>query len=180
MPSFSNTVKQELLSWKIFISIIIIAFLYISLSILLLNNRLFFSLIQDHLISFSTLLLFFSLFVGLWTSLSASDFFITILTALLVGINISLLLRTIALLGNKEKLHISIGGATIIGFVTTGCASCGLSILSLLGLSTTVSILPFHGLELHIGAVILLFFSCWYMLRQIHNGIYCKIKKRHK
>ena len=180
MPSFTSTIKKELLSVK-FISItFLVALAYISISVLLLNSTLFTSLVKSGTSFLELLLLFVSLIQGLWTSLSVTDFVLTMLTAVFVGANAALIIQTVSLLENRGKLHLSVGGATIFSLVATGCASCGLSFLSVLGLSASLSFLPFHGLELHIGSVVLLLLSALYMLKKLHDGVYCKIPQKQK
>jgi len=178
MPAFTLTLRKELLSRRLALGTLLIACLYLSLSVLLLNWALFASLIQQGESILRLFSLFFTLFGGLWTSLSAIDFSLTILSSLLVGVNFMLLIRTVYLLEHKGKLRFSIGGATLFSIIATGCTSCGLSFLSILGLSASLSFLPFHGLELHISAVFLLGLSIVYMLRQLHNGLYCKIPEK--
>lgn len=178
MPSFFSTVRRELLSLPLLLGTLGFALLYLGISVSLLNMQLLFSVAQttQSLVDFFSV--FISLFAGLWTSLSLSDFILTISTSLFVGMNIILLIRTIYLLEHRGKVRLSVGGATIISLVATGCTSCGLSLLSVLGLSASLSFLPFHGAELHVGALILLFLSSIYMLRQLHNGVYCKLPQR--
>lgn len=178
MPSFSSTLKKELVSLRFFLITLFVGGIYLCISVVLLNIHLFTALIAAHEQFGKLLVLFVSLLTGLWSSLSINDFFLTLVTALLVGVNISLLLQTIYLLEHKGKVKLSIGGATVIGLIASGCTSCGLSLISILGLSTSLSFLPFHGMELHIGAVILLLLSGYYMLRQLHNSLYCKIPVR--
>jgi hypothetical protein len=170
MPSFRKTLTKELLSLSLVFGSLGIAIIYIVLYVFLINMRL--------LTSAFSFQLFFSLLIGLPQSLSPFDVVLTIITALLVGINSMLIIRTIYVLEHKGKVHVSIGGATIVSLVTTGCGSCGLSLISVLGLSASLSFLPFHGLELHIASIILLIFSIWYMLHQLHNGLYCRIKQQ--
>ena len=178
MPSFSSTIKKELVSLKLILGTSIIALLYLSISVFLLNAQLFQSLIQTHTSLMEISIIFFALFGGLGTSLSTTDFVLSILSAIFVGINLMLLFRTLSVIEHKGKMHLSIGGATFISLVATGCASCGLSVISVLGLSASLSFFPFHGLLLHIGSLGLLLFSTWYMLRQLHNGMYCKVPDR--
>lgn len=75
----------------------------------------------------------------------------------------------------KGKLSFSLGGASIIGLAATGCTTCGLSLFALFGLSAAVSTLPFHGLELHIIALVLLCLSLGYMVKKLHEEVYCTV-----
>lgn len=177
MPKFSTTIQKELFSLFSLVWIVCLAFLYYAIATLSLNLRLLVGQVENH-VSFSSLLsLISSLLFGAWTGLSHGDFFLLILNSILVGTNVYLAGKTLYIIEHRGKVRVSIGGATIISLITTGCASCGLSLLSILGLSASLSFLPFHGMELHLFSIFLLLFSSLYMLRQLHNAKYCKIKK---
>lgn len=174
--SFLKVTYIELVSAKSFVSSLFFAFLYILFSVCLLNYRLVIATIVGDFPLLYKLTVMFNLLLGTWTGLSLVDFSLLIATAILVGVNIFLLARTIYLLQHASKrVRFSIGGATLVSIITTGCTSCGLSLLSILGLSASLSFLPFHGMELHIGALFLLFISALYMLKQLWNAKYCKI-----
>ncbi|MGH7246189.1 MAG: hypothetical protein ACREGI_04620, partial [Candidatus Levyibacteriota bacterium] len=117
-----------------------------------------------------------SLLLGITSTMSSLDATLLFVTSLLVGANLVMIVRTIYVLEHLGKVKVSIGGATLIALVTTGCASCGLSLLSILGFSSSLAFLPFRGLELHIGALLLLLISLYYMLWQLYKRKYCKIK----
>ncbi len=176
MPSFSSTIKKELFSIRSVALVLFFSFLYVFLSVLLPNYRLVIQTLTNDGSFLFKLTLMNSLILGSWTGLSHVDFFLLILSALLVSVNLLLMGKTIYYLKHSKKIRFSIGGATVVSIVTTGCASCGLSVFSVLGLSTTFAILPFHGMELHILAITFLLFSLWYMLKQLHNAKYCIIK----
>src|SRR5690242_9509532 len=139
-----SVARRELVSFPAIVFIGIIGILYVLLALSLLNYQLVTETILGPFgISYKITLLL-DLLQGAWTAMSHTDFSLFILNALLVGTNIVLMVRTLSLLNNK--LHFSIGGATLIGLVTTGCTSCGFSLLSVLGLSASLSFLPFRGL----------------------------------
>lgn len=175
MPSASvlKTAHEELLSFFSIGIVLIVAALYWVFSVVLLNYRLF---LFSPVPFINKLQLLIQLLPGVWTGLSLIDFLLFALTAILVGYNILLLFKSIMFLRHKGKLRLSIGGATLIALITTGCLSCGLSVLSILGLSASLSFLPFRGLELHILSVVLLIFSFAYMFWEIHRVKYCKVK----
>jgi len=156
--------------------ILFIFLLYILLTVFLSNGR----FVGDTLLGsfplfYKSQVLFF-LSLGIFTAFSPVDTIITLLSGLFVGINLTLLIKTLYLLEHQGKIGFSVGGATIIGLVSSGCASCGLSVLSLLGLSASLSFLPFHGLEIHLLSLVLLIISSWYMIKKLRDGVYCKIK----
>lgn len=176
-PSFWQTVKNELFSFRSFFSIILSALIYFALSTLILNYRLAFqTLVGNYPLTYK-LALTSSLLGGAWTAFSKVDFVLLVLTSILVGLNVLLIAKTIIKLeSQKGRLSISVGGSAILGIVVAGCSSCGFSVLSLLGLSATLSFIPFGGIGLHFLAIGLLLFSFFYALKTLHYKIICKIK----
>lgn len=177
-PPFSQTVVKEVLSVKSILWTFLLAVMYIFSLDLLLNYRLIAISFTAPTSPLFFLSLIFSLFLGSFTSMGAEPlaFGIFLLNALLVGLNLVLLWRAFAGLQRRGKVHISLGGATLFSLVTAGCASCGLSLLSVLGLSATLVALPFHGAELRYVSLVLLVFSAFYMLKKVHEEIYCKVR----
>ncbi len=97
---------------------------------------------------------------------------------------IALLLGTVAsLIIYKTKMNrmffAQSGKATTIGamlgLVAPGCASCGIGVLSALGLTSTLTILPFQGTELSVLSIILLGTSTMSLAEKIADGNSCKI-----
>ena len=156
-----QTVKLEIITPRFLISSLSVAVLYIALFAFIPNYK----LLLYSFISYppnTTLNLFYSLILGLSQSLSSLDLIFLLFTAVLVGLNIALILKTFGRLRN-QKVRVSVGGGTIFALVATGCTSCGLSIISLFGLSAaTFSFLPFMGLEFKLISIVLLLFSFIY------------------
>ncbi|MEK9178196.1 MAG: hypothetical protein AAB801_00270 [Patescibacteria group bacterium] len=112
--------------------------------------------------------------MGLPKSLSDIDFLFLIITTVLVGLNLSLILIALGRLKN-QKVRLSVGGATLFGIVATGCSACGLSVISLFGLTAaTFSFLPFGGMEFNFLAIALLLSSFIYTLRKFNEV--CELK----
>lgn len=87
----------------------------------------------------------FSLLQGMWTSMSYLSLLLLTITAFLTGLNLSLIAIKVRELGGFKNFHIAIGGSSLLGMAGSGCASCGLPILSLLGLSGSIVNIPFQG-----------------------------------
>lgn len=174
IPSVLSVTRKELLSLWSFFWIFLIGAFYILLTLFLLNYRLVITTISSSFPMQDKMGIFFSLLLGLFTAFSPLDSTIVILSALLVGVNMFLVIRTIYTIEQNGKLRLSIGGATLLGLVSAGCSSCGFSILSILGLSASLSFVPFHGLSLHILSLGFLLFSSWYMLKKLRDSVYCK------
>jgi len=176
--SLAHTIQKELLSLKSIVITLSLAFFYAVFALLLLNYRLLYQTFIGNFPAVYKIKLFIILISGAWTSMNHFDFFLFVINALLVAINLLLIGKTISAFEHSEKVHVTFGGATLIGLATTGCTSCGFSLLSILGLSSSVSFLPFHGLELHIIAIALLLVSFFYMINQLHKAKYCTLYKK--
>lgn len=111
----------------------------------------------------ATLLL--TLLEGMWTAMSGWGLVTLFITAVLTGANISMLAIKIRSLGGIKNTHIVAGSSSLLGIVGSGCAACGLPIISLLGLTGSIMYLPFHGLELSVVAIFLLSVSFYAMIR---------------
>lgn len=101
-------------------------------------------------------MLFSDVVSGAITSLSLPDLLITLCTAFLFGVNCYLFWDSFTLLKKSKKVTLSFGGAGFLGLAASGCSSCGISILSVLGLTSAFSNLPFHGREVQMVTIILL------------------------
>lgn len=107
-----------------------------------------------------------SLLLSMWSSMTVTGFVLLVLTAILTGLNISLLAKKLKDLKKQGSLELAVGGSTIIAIVSSGCASCGLPVLALLGLSGSVAYLPLRGMELSYISVIILSWSLYLLVRQ--------------
>lgn len=153
---------------------IVTSFLYFAVAIYLLN----FSLVQHTIIDTSPLqykaTLLTVLLEGSWSVLSHTDFFLLLTTSMLVGINIALAVAVIKRIQGMGNLRFALGGGTMVGVVSTGCASCGFSAFSLFGASGAVSLLPYHGAELYLLAIVLLLFTMYYNIQKLQKPLVCK------
>lgn len=115
---------------------------------------------------------------GMWTSMTPLSIVTLTLTGLLTGINIVFLVIKIKSFGNLRNTHIVVGGSSLLGIVGSGCVSCGLPVIFLLGLSGSVMYLPFQGKELSILALFLLAFSLVILIRNSKkNAGVCRVQK---
>lgn len=113
------------------------------------------------------------IFMGSFSILGARDSILIGVISFLFGLNLELVLRKIKFLKKRGGLHITFG-AGLLSLVAAGCASCGLSFASVLGIATIVSLLPFHGLELYILSILILLASLFLNLRTLVQV--CKLK----
>ncbi len=170
--SFSALLLQELTSLGFFIQVFVISTVYMMLLITLLQIRIVVNIFQLPLSLIEKALLIPQTIWYAFTMLQPIEQVLFLLIALLVGINITLSNRKIALLRKQKNLHFSFG-AGLISIVGAGCASCGFSILSLIGLGGAAAVLPFQGIELSILAVLLLLIILFYTLNSFYQA--CKV-----
>lgn len=166
---------ETILSKKFLISTIIIACLYIVLAIYLMNTTLLKStLLGEYSITYKFDLLI-ALLGGMWTAMSRFGLSMLVLTALLTGANLTLIAQRAVSLKSSGKVHFIAGGSSLLGFIGSGCAACGLPILALLGLSGSIIYLPFRGAELSVISVALLSLSFYLMTRNESKNNVCEI-----
>ncbi len=177
-PSVWQTVRKEIFNKNFFFAAIPLAILYMLSTLYLFNYRL---LLQTWFGNFPVqykFTLMFALLQGFQTLFSPFDLFLLLITALLVGVNSMVAFSAIQRIKQQGSITLSIGGASVIGIAAVGCSTCGISLFALFGISGAVSSLPFHGLELHLVAILLLFASLVYLLKKLHKEVYCKSKMK--
>ncbi len=162
------------ISKKFVISTVLIAALYFLLVTYLRN----FALINE---SFtfpltSKLNLYAALIIGMTTSMTHLALILMLITAILIGVNITLVGQRITSLGSIRKIHLATGGSSLLGIVGGGCAACGLPVISLLGLSGSLLFLPFRGAELPYISIFLLLLSLYFLIRSNNKAEVCEVK----
>lgn len=154
--------------------VFLFALLYTAASIILINYKSFLSfLTADYNLIAKTKILSL-IFLGSFQALAPKDIALLLLTALLFGINIELVLRKLRFLASVGNLHLTFG-AGLITLAATGCASCGLSLASIVGLSAVLAALPFGGAELYFISILILIASLFYNLHTLVKV--CKIER---
>lgn len=106
-----------------------------------------------------------ALLAGMWTAMSELSLFLLVTVALLTGFNLTLTAERLKTIRSSGKMHLAIGGSSLLGIVGSGCASCGLPILALLGLGGVAASLPFRGVELSLIAIALLSLSLYVLIQ---------------
>lgn len=154
---------------------VVIAILYILLVTYLMN----WSLVKDTLLGTYSVIykwrILTGLLQGLTTSMTAFALLLLLLTAILTGINLTLIFLRLRAMHGNGKLHVMVGGSSLLAIVGSGCAVCGLPLLALLGLSGSLIYLPWHGIELSVLAMMLLLTTFYFMLRSYPTEQVCKL-----
>ena len=103
---------------------------------------------------------------------------LTVIVAVLAGINIALVAYNIKTQRNK---NIKNGTSAILGGALTaftpGCPACTTSLSAVLGIVGGLAIFPLQGLELKLISIGALTFSIWWAMRNINNATCCVMKE---
>ncbi len=167
-------------SSKFLIPTLLIASIYTILITYLMNNRLVFNTVTGVFPLEYKLKLLFALLGGMWTAMSGSGLVILIITALLTGANWTLVIQKVAALRSSGSVHLVVGGSSFLGIVGSGCAACGLPILSLLGLSGSIMYLPYRGTELSYISITLLGISFYLLIKSRNQACAVQYVKKRK
>lgn len=158
--------KQELISAKSFVLIILFATLFVSTSIIAINLPSFVSFLFNSYPILTKLNILWLIFVGSFSAISRLDVVLVLVMGILFGINMTLLINKYSALKKRGNLKIMFGTG-IISVFAAGCASCGLSFTSIIGISAVIAVLPFGGVELYLLAILVLIISIYFNLKQI-------------
>lgn len=169
----ARVLYQESQKRKFIVKSLFASSLYILASILTINYKSFLSFALSNYSIFGKIKVLFFILIGSFQALDSRDIALLIIVSVLFGLNLELVLRKIKFLASYGSLHITFGTG-LITLAATGCASCGLSLMSLVGLGGALAALPFHGLELYFVSIIILLASLWYNLDSLVKA--CKIK----
>ncbi len=121
-----------------------------------------------------------SLLEGMWTSMSGWGLFLLITTSLLTGVNMSLLLRRLQAVKGFRRIDMATTGGSLLGVIGSGCATCGLPILPLVGLTGLVAYLPLRGLEFSYLSIGILMLSTYFLIRNQNQQCAIPAIKGHK
>ena len=126
---------------KILIPTLVISVLYFLVTTYLMNSRLAVdTLMGNYPVTYKFNLLT-ALILGMWSAMGIFGLTILLATSLLTGANLTLLVQRLTTMSKLGNVHLVAGGSSILGLATSGCAACGLPILSLLGVSGSLAFL---------------------------------------
>lgn len=178
MRKFVHNMREKLPK-RFFASTTLIAVLYVAATAYLMNV----SLVNDTLFGphswgyrFDLLT---ALFFGIGTAMTTMSLVLLIVTAVLTGATLTLTRERWRIVRAAGGAHWIIGGS-LVGIAGGGCASCGLPVLALLGLSGAAASLPFGGTELSVIAIALLFVSLFVLLKDALRESVCTVPVEKK
>ena len=136
------------------ISVALVLFLF---NILVNNYRILFS-------DFSFPILF-SLLSGTLSSMTTLAILLLIVMSVLAGIVVAM---TVYLVRRQIKGSLKASSSSVlVSLIAPACPSCGIGLLSVLGFSGFLAVLPFKGLELGFLGIVLLGISIFYLSNKI-------------
>ncbi len=94
---------------------------------------------------------------------------ISLLSGIVMTFNIYLMKRQIS-----QGVNVGIAG-TIVGILAPACPSCAIGFLGIISMGGLIAVLPFRGLELGVGGIVLLLISLVYLSRKIEANV-CTVK----
>lgn len=167
---------RETWSAKVIILTLGIAFLYVTATIYLMNA----GLVKDtvfgaHALAYKRDLLL-ALLLGMWTAMSTWSLILLMAVGLLTGANLTLTAKRLRTLRFSGKTHLAVGGSSLLGMIGSGCASCGLPLLTFFSLGSAAASLPFRGVELSVLAVMLLSLSLYVLLKDRKKQVACALR----
>lgn len=151
-----------------------IAASYFVFSLLIINYQSYLSFLTSDYSILGKAKIVVAIFLGSFQIISRTDAVLITIISLLFGLNTELVFRKIKFLAGVGNLHLTFG-AGLMSIASTGCASCGLSLASIVGLSAVLAALPFHGFELYALSILILIVSLLYNLQTLVTV--CKIER---
>ncbi len=167
-----GVLKTKITRNNFIVKSLLFSLLFSLLAVTVINYKSYISFAGADYPILSMLYILFLIFIGSFASLSRIDMVLLFITAVLFGVNIELVASKIAFLRNEKTLGFTFG-AGFISLAATGCASCGLSLVSVAGLAGVIALLPFHGAELYLLSIGILLVSLFYNLQTLARV--CKI-----
>lgn len=162
----------QTLSVRFFLQSTIFTLGFLTITTVLLNSLNLFSILSSNYSILSTFRIFIVLILGTFRTISTIDTILLLTISVLFGMNFTLVIQKINFIKRGKNLKITLG-AGIVSLASAGCASCGLSIVSLIGIGSSLALLPFGGLELYFLSIVILTASFIYNLNAIYKA--CKI-----
>lgn len=168
---------QDTLNLSFWVKTLLFATLYLLFQIYFINYRLVLQTILGAFPIEYKLTILLQLAIGFWHTFPIKDVLITLTTALCIGGNISLLLTTYHRMKYRgDRVKMSLGGAGVLTFVSGGCPSCGITILSILGPATGSFSVFVHTTLIQTSIILILIGSFVYTLFFTTKGQMCEVR----
>lgn len=168
-----KAIGTMLSNWKYLLLTMIIAAIFFAGNIYAPNLRILLSYSGKPGLLFSLLK---DLFIGGVSNLPIHTLVIMILIAILTGMVISLITMKVRMkIKFKEHAGKKATIGIVLGLFAPACASCGLGLISIVGLGSVLAYLPFKGIEIGILSVILLAYATYSLSSSMRECKECRI-----
>lgn len=174
--SFLRSSLQIVFTKRVLFIAMGISLTYLMVTIFFFNHQLVKTTIMGDYSFFYKITVLFQLVFGYWNAFPLQQTLFTLSSALLIGLNLSLIIysyKRLKIIGNTK---FSFGGSSLLAVVATGCPGCGISILSVLGPATAPAAVFLHDLRIQLILLILLGLSIIYTLRKLEQGLACETR----
>lgn len=169
---------RPLINRNVIILSLVIAAGYILLQIYILNGRLIGDTITGSFTLSYKITLLRQLLEGYFGMFPFAQTVLTLISALLIGMNSTLLIALMQRVKSNGSRQLSFGGMGIIALAGSGCPSCGMTLFSLLGPSYGVLGVFFHSLYIQLSVLGILSASIIYSLVRLKESLVCKINNK--
>lgn len=169
---------KSLLTKRVFLFTLLVTLVFIVLQIYSLNYRLINITILSDSPLFYKLTLMWHLYFGYWKMFLLQDIIFNLLTALLVGLNFSLFLMTLGNTKRNGALKFSFGGGSFFALISTGCPSCGITLLSFLGPSASLINLFIRTTIVQLVIIGVLLLSLYSQLKTYQRSLTCALPQK--
>lgn len=171
-------ITKSLLNKRVFLFTLLFTLVFVLLQIYSLNYRLINITLFSNSTLFYKLTLIWHLFIGYWKMFLLQDILFNLITALLIGLNFSLFLITLGNTKRNGALKLSFGGGSFIALISTGCPSCGLTLLSFLGPSVSLISLFIKTAIVQLIIIGILLFSLYSQIKTYQRSLRCVIPQK--
>lgn len=168
---------RPLKSRAILMVALLISMAYILLQILVLNGRLLAQTLQGSFDFSYKITVLGQLIQGYFMMFPLSQTILGLVTALLIGLNLTLIISLMQKVKESGPKQLSFGGIGIVALASTGCPSCGLTILSLFGPSFAVVGVLFNSIFVQMTIIGVLVISIAYSLIKLNKSLVCQVAK---
>lgn len=165
----------QILTGRIIFSFsLVIAALYLLIQIYALNYRLVGQTLSGTFPFSYKFHVLTNLIQGYFVMFPPLEVFINLVTAVLVGFNLMLIIALAQKMKNSGNMKLTVGGTGLLTLAGAGCPTCGVTVLSFLGPSSSFVGVIMHSLVIQTAIVIILVLSVLHSLKRLQASSYCK------
>ncbi|GIW62105.1 MAG: hypothetical protein KatS3mg089_0957 [Patescibacteria group bacterium] len=170
---------KSLSNKRVFLFTLVFTLVFVLLQIYSINYRLINLTIFSNSPLYYKLTLIWHLFIGYWKMFGLQDVLFNLITALLVGLNFALFLMTLGNTKRSGALKLSFGGGSFFALISTGCPSCGITLLSFLGPSASLINLFIRTTIVQLLIIGVLLLSLYSQLKAYQRSLICALPQKN-